>query len=75
LRDVKSSVDKILQKNFLILNDITKDDDEITISRELLEKIGYKLNYFTDYNDNSLVCLYHFVLIEESSNSFIVKKN
>lgn len=74
LRKVKSPIDKVLEKNFILLSERLNQGESQTIAKEELLILGFNPNYFTHlkvFNGKTARCLYHFILPQSDNPNFI----
>ena len=78
LREAKGSIDKILQKNFVILNSIVKEPAKTyEFPLQTLTSKGFNPHAFTHmatYNGKSHRCLYDFILIYDGNKIHVTKQ-
>jgi hypothetical protein len=74
LRDAKSAIDKILMKNYVILDELLQKGQKKTISKEELLSRGFNLNVFTNlktYEGATCRCLYNFLFPKNVNPDFV----
>jgi hypothetical protein len=65
IRKSKGPIDKVLEKNYLILSKRVKKGENKTFFRDDLLMSGFNTNYITHFdtfNGKIAACLYHFVI-------------
>ncbi|GGE44414.1 hypothetical protein [Psychroflexus planctonicus] len=78
LRREKASVDKPLNTNFKILNDIMKGKKKAEFHKEFLRGKGYDFKIYTglcEVETNRGYCIYNFILTYTESYVKIIRNN
>jgi len=70
IRRIKAPVDKILEKNFIILSGLVKEGETKTFEKSFLIEKGYNtyfITHFDSYNEELAMCLYHFMILKTNN--------
>ena len=71
---LKAPIDKKLRTNFILLSELLKELDSVTIEKEKLLMIGFDPNYFTHlklHEGKNSRCIYNFILPTMDNTNFI----
>jgi hypothetical protein len=74
LRQIKSPIDKQLEKNFLILSQLVPIGETKIFHRDALLMKGYNpefFTHFTNYDGDNCKTIYHFILPTPDNPNFI----
>jgi hypothetical protein len=77
-RNAKGRIQKLLDKNFKILQSLLKDQETVNATRDSLEKVGYSFTYYTHTilnNQRQTPVIFDFIVETIGSNDFKIYRD